>query len=263
MTDTPTLHILPQLFKATVLRRPSASIKSPYVADIRLEKNGESALCHSPGLGCSGLVTTERIIYVSESKPGSKTSYTTQISENNDQEGSFYVGIHPMVSQKVASKLLDRLLHKDVTWKHECKISEETRLDFVGTLDQSGRKIYVEVKNAMISNYSSEPRSLRRAIFPVGHRKSKSESFSPRAVKHAEKLSALMKNPDTESAYLIFIVPRNDCLDGLELNTDDSIYCYAVRKAISCGVQVKVFGIEFKLDGSVNFFKELPFHLSL
>lgn len=51
------LHTLPPLFYASVLARPSKSIKSPYLADIRLDDTGEEALCHSPSLGCMGLIS--------------------------------------------------------------------------------------------------------------------------------------------------------------------------------------------------------------
>lgn len=51
------LHTLPPLFYASVLARPSKSIKSPYLADIRLDDSGEDALCHSPSLGCMGLIS--------------------------------------------------------------------------------------------------------------------------------------------------------------------------------------------------------------
>ena len=65
------LHTLPALQRATVIKRPSASIKSPYVADITLE-DGTMALCHTPGQSCSGLVVPGRTIYVSKGKEGSK-----------------------------------------------------------------------------------------------------------------------------------------------------------------------------------------------
>lgn len=250
------LHTLPSLIKATVVKRPSASIKSPYVADIRLE-DGTVALCHTPGLSCSGLVVPGRVIYVSKSSPKSKTAYTAQLSESTDSEGIYTVGIHPMVSQQMAAKLLDRI-SAEAVWKSEVKLSEHTRLDFVGGLP-SGKKIYVEVKNAMIS-YCKTDRLTRRAVFPEGYRKTKDDTISPRAVKHAETLAELMMEDDTEACYLVFIVPRDDCQEGLELNEADPTYCAAVKTAMAVGVQVKVFGLDFHLDGSIHFNKELPFH---
>jgi DNA-binding sugar fermentation-stimulating protein len=252
------LHNLQQLFRVQVINRPSKLIKSPYVADVRLE-DGTEALCHSPGLGCSGLVSSGKYIYVSKSSsPKAKTAYTAQISESTDEDGTYYVGIHPMVSQNIAGKLLDRISSSAV-WKSEVKINEHTRLDFVGTTENS-KKIYVEVKNAMIAN--AESRTSRRAVFPEGYRKSLKDTISPRAVKHAETLAELASLPDTEAAYLLFIVPRGDCA-GLELNKLDPIYCKAVSDALLKGVKVLVYGLDFQKDGSVNFANELDFRVPL
>ena len=252
------LHTLPTLIKATVVNRPSKTIKSPYVADIKLE-DGTTAMCHTPGLGCCGLVATGRVIYVSKAaNEKSKTAYTAQVSECLDDEGTYNVGIHPMVSQHVASKLLDKVC-TGVTWKSEVAISEHTRLDFVGTgLD--GKKTYVEVKNAMIS-MSSDLRAKRRADFPEGYRKSLADTVSPRAVKHAETLAELMCFPETAACYLVFIVPRDDCNGGLELNVLDPIYCTAVTKALRAGVKVRVFGLRFGADGNIDFTKKLNFFI--
>jgi len=247
------IHALPSLQRVTVIKRPSATIKSPYVADICLE-DGTHALCHTPGLSCCGLVSPGRIIYVSASSPKSKTAYTAQVSECNDSEGVYYVGIHPMVSQTIAGKLLNRI-SAEAIWKSEVKVNEHTRLDFVGILPD-GKKIYVEVKNAMIS-MSEEGRATRRAVFPEGFRKSLSEPVSPRAIKHAETLGDLARE---STCYLVFTVPRNDCSGGLELNTKDPAYCKAVRDAMDKGVIVRAFGLNFMKDGTVEFDKELVFH---
>ena len=250
------LHTLPALQRVTVINRPSKTCKSPYVADIRLE-DGTEAMCHSPGLGCCGLVAPGKIIYVSKAANAkSKTAYTAQIAECADAEGTHYVGIHPMVSQSVAAKLLDKI-DPAATWKTEVKINDHTRLDFVGTT-AANKKIYVEVKNAMVS-VSTESRVSRRAIFPEGYRKSKTEAISPRAVKHAETLAELVTQPDTEAAYLLFTVPRADCNGGLELNKLDPIYCKAVAAAVAAGVKVVVFGLNFQQNGSIEFNKPLDF----
>jgi DNA-binding sugar fermentation-stimulating protein len=55
-------------------------------------------------------------------------------------------------------------------------------------------------------------------------------------------------------------VPRNDCDDGLELNNTDPTYCNAVTNAMAKGVNVRVFGLDFSLDGTINFNKMLTFH---
>jgi len=255
------LHSLPHLYKATVINRPSKTIKSPYVADIKLE-DGTIALCHTPGLGCCGLVSTDRTIFVSKAANAlAKTAYTAQISESQDAEGTYYVGIHPMESQKVAGQLLGYITSKPIIWKSEVTVNAHTRLDYVGT-NADGKKTYVEVKNAMISVAAcKKSRAQRRAVFPEGYRKSLADTVSPRAVKHAETLAELVKLPDTEAAYLMFIVPRSDCLDGLELNHLDPIYCKAVTLAMVAGVKVRAYSVDFNIDGSIKFHKRLTFYI--
>ena len=252
------LHSLPQLVRCCVLHRPSKIIKSPYVADIVLE-DGVHALCHTPGLGCSGLVAPGRTLYVSQAvKDTAKTNYTAQLAECEDSEGTYYVSIHPMISQAMAGHLLDHV-HPDVTWRSEVKVDSHSRIDFVGTV-ASGKMVYVEVKNAMISHQTTVERSCRRAVFPEGYRKVKTDTFSPRALKHAALLGDLVGRPDTEAAYLLFIIPRHDCQGGLELHSQDSVYSQGVADAMARGVQVRVFGLHVNQEGQISFDRPLPFH---
>lgn len=248
------LHTIPgPLFRATVLKRPSATIKSPYVADIRLD-DGRVALCHTPGLGCSGLVETGKAIYVTASKPGSKTAFTSQLAECTDEQGVYHVGIHPMVSQAAARNLLSRI-SDTATWASEVFVDEHTRIDYAGTLP-NGKMIYVEVKTAMISLQCSKPRPARRAIFPDGYRKKLTDTVSPRAVKHAETLTELAKHPNTEQCVLLFVVPRSDCRDGLTINPTDPIYRNAVDTAWRNNVKIRAFALEYTIDGKISLDKE-------
>lgn len=229
--------------RAIVVKRPSASIKSPYVADIRFE-DGTVALCHTPGLGCCGLVEAERVIYVMPAKSlVAKTAWTAVLAECTDETGVYTVGIHPLIAQKAAAQTLDRLgFGPEICWEREVAVDEHTRLDYVGTLP-SGKKVYVEVKNAMVSP-ATVPRAERKALFPDGFRKRKDEPVSPRAVKHAQILAQLAQRPDTEAAILLYTVPRDDCGGGLEINPLDPIYCRAVWSAVKAGV--KVWGFSFQ-----------------
>jgi DNA-binding sugar fermentation-stimulating protein len=239
------------LIRATVVKRPSASIKSPYVADIVLE-DGTTALCHTPSLGCCGLVERDRIVYVIAAKEGSKskTAYTVQIAECSDNEGIYYVGIHPMVSQNAARSLLQEI-SSIATWKSEVKLSAETRIDYVGTLPNN-KKIYVEVKTAPVSIVLELPRNDRYAVFPEGYRKKITDTISPRAVKHAYTLKDLLSQETTEACILLYMVPRNDCVKGLKINTTDPIYHTAVTEANNAGVQLKAYSLDYALDGTIH-----------
>ena len=253
------LHTIPgTLIRATVVKRPSASIKSPYVADIVLE-DGTTALCHTPSLGCCGLVERDRIVYVVAAKPESKskTAYTVQIAECKDtiENTIYYVGIHPLVSQVAARGLLQEIA-SEATWKSEVKINAETRIDYVGTLPNN-KKIYVEVKTAPVSVELQLPRSERRAIFPEGYRKKPTDTISQRAVKHAHTLRELVTRENTEACVLLYIVPRNDCNKGLIINPTDPIYRNAVSEAHESGVQVRAFSLNYELNGTIHKYDEL------
>jgi DNA-binding sugar fermentation-stimulating protein len=253
------LYTIPgTLMRATVVKRPSAAIKSPYVADIRLD-DGQVGLCHTPGLGCCGLVEAGRVIYVTAGRTGSKTSFTTHLAECNDETGLYYVGIHPMVSNSAARGLLSTI-SATATWASEVVVDDHTRLDYVGTL-ANGKKIYVEVKTAMVSKQCDVERCGRRAIFPEGYRKSMKETISPRAVKHAETLAALITKEDTEACILLFMIPRADCGAGMDINVRDETYYEAVSAAAAAGVQVRAFALDYALDSTVSLSKEVPVYL--
>lgn len=255
------LHSLQKpLVGVTVVKRPSATIKSPYVADVRYD-DGRLALCHTPGLGCCGLVEAGRRIYVCDGSAGSKTDCVAHIAECSDSEGVFYNGIHPMVSQAAARGLLSHI-SKEASWVSEVTVEDGTRLDYVGTLP-NGRKIYVEIKNAMVSLEMMVLRKERRAVFPEGFRKKAGEPVSPRALKHAQVLQRLLTAADTEACYLLYTVPRTDCGDGMTINARDPIYYSAVRDAIRSGVKIRAFALDYQLDGTVHFHKEVPFYIDL
>ena len=244
------------LIRATVVKRPSVAIKSPYVADIELA-DGTRALCHTPSLGCCGLVEKDRVVYVVAAKDGSKskTAYTVQIAECSDNDGIYYVGIHPLISQHAARGLLQEI-SSEATWKSEVKINAETRIDYMGLLPNN-KKIYVEVKTAPVSTELTIARNDRRAIFPEGYRKKPTDTISPRAVKHAQTLQELLTREDTEACVLLYIVPRNDCHKGLHINPRDPIYSKAVSEARNAGVYLRAFGLSYALDGTINKFNEL------
>ena len=245
------------LLPAWVLKRPSATIKSPYVADVILD-DGRILLCHTPGLGCCGMVEAGvRILVTLSATASSKTACTAQIALTPDGP----VGVHPMVSQHAARGLLDLVGSPGTVWKSEVVVEEGTRLDYVGVA-ADGKKHYVEIKNAMVSLQLSTPIAERRAVFPEGYRKKKGEPVSPRAVKHAELLTKLASAG--ERCTLLFTVPRTDCGDGLEPNITDPIYYAAVAAAVRAGVEVRVFALDFDAattDGVVRLAKELPFYI--
>ena len=238
------IYTFPSLQGATVLKRPSAKIRSPYVADIELD-DGTIALCHTPGLGCSGLVVPGSRIYVSENADReTKTDWTVQISE---PKTDMFIGVHPLTTQNAIYSLLNKI-HSGAEWASEIKV-HNCRLDYVGYLP-NGKKVYVEVKTVMTSKEKGV------AVFPDRIDKGK-KSISPRAVAHANVLSYLAEKEDTDSCHLIYAVSRSDCTK-MVICPDDIEYKSALHKATIKGVKLHAFVLEFDIEGEIVFKGEIP-----
>jgi DNA-binding sugar fermentation-stimulating protein len=254
-----------------VLKRPSASIKSPYVADVILLEDSSDEiiddcedetkpkyLLHTPGLGCGGLVIHQKYVYAYKSSPSSKTDYTTFMAYCEDSEGIYYIGLHPMISQKVSQVYLEKK-YPTVKWKTEVSLSKETRIDYVG-ITQEKKKIYVEVKNGMVSYEEHKPRSERRALFPECSKKT-TKPVSERALKHALTLQSLLEKEDTQSCILLYTIPREDCKKGIVINKNDSVYHKTICEVKEAGVELQSIGMMFDLSGVIKHIEELNVYL--
>ncbi len=252
-----------------ILKRPSAIIKSPYVADCVILPDDTNTiieddclddakikyLLHTPGLGCGGLVIPNKYVYGIKSSTKSKTHYSAFMSYNEDSEGIYYVGIHPMVSQKACLPYLQSKF-SDFVWETEVTLTKETRIDFVGTHKTNHKKFYVEVKNAMVSYEEKKVRAERRAIFPEASKRTL-VPVSERALKHANTLKDLLTKEDTFQAMLLYTVPRSDCKGGILINPNDVSYSLAVKEAKECGVILQGIRLRFDLSGIVIIKDEL------
>lgn len=259
-----------------ILKRPSAIIKSPYVADCVILEDSHTTyieddyddttyttkqkyLLHTPGLGCGGLVIPNKYTYAIKSSSKSKTHYTAMMSYNEDSEGIYYVGIHPMISQKACLIYLQTKFN-DFVWNTEVSLSKETRIDFVGIHKENKKKFYVEVKNAMVSYEEKKIRSERRAIFPEAFKRTL-VPISERALKHANTLKELTKEEDTFQTMLLYTVPRIDCQGGVLINPNDVSYSKAIKEAKDTGVILHAICLKFDLTGIVKLSKELTVYL--
>merc|ERR1719397_1727102 len=143
------------LCQGRILRRPSQHIKSPCVADVKLdpEFGGAEVIAHAPMLDLGGLIKPGTIVRMTESKPGGKTSHAVQLVRVDEVEcgegGTTWVGAHPSLGNKVARQLLERGLvseaglgaeagsrpveiRSEVTMPKKTEEEETVRADFVG-----------------------------------------------------------------------------------------------------------------------------------
>jgi hypothetical protein len=116
---------LGKLIRGRLVQRPSATIRSPYVADVViLGANGEeldTVLAHSPALDVGGLCVPSAIVYMSERLPGGKTSHSIELvvapapdSATIEGDNGILVGSHPNLGEKLAEAVLTKGLLEEV-----------------------------------------------------------------------------------------------------------------------------------------------------
>jgi DNA-binding sugar fermentation-stimulating protein len=122
--------------------------------------------------------------------------------------------------------------------------------DFGGQVDKES--FFIEVKSAPLLDTDG-----KAAIFPVGNRKHKADDpVSPRAVKHAEHLTALAS---TYKTALMYIAMRPDPTH-FQISQRDNTYNAAIRKAHAAGVNLYAFSVRPTTEG-VYFEKALDVHI--
>lgn len=127
---------LGKLIKGRLIQRPSASVRSPYVADVLLlpedvngndigedhAKNQERVVqAHSPALDVGGLCVPGTIVYLTERPAGGKTSHSIQLllapaphCAHAEEHTGILVGVHPQLGEQLAESALSKGFLKDV-----------------------------------------------------------------------------------------------------------------------------------------------------
>ncbi|KAL9181034.1 hypothetical protein ACHAXT_009839 [Thalassiosira profunda] len=116
----PLLH-LGKLVRGTLVKRPSAAIKSPYVADVALlngkkKASAETVLAHAPALDVGGMCVPGSEVCLSRRPPGGKTSHSIELGRGAPLAATgpgVLVGVHPRLGESVAEEVLRRGLLRD------------------------------------------------------------------------------------------------------------------------------------------------------
>lgn len=256
------LYKLPGLTKALIIKRPSAKIKSPYVADIIVDN--VTYLGHTPALGCCGLAEKGSHVYVTKLGDKTKCDYRIQISAFKDSNSNkeILVGIAPKLAEVIAENaLLNQLINnlKIKTLAREKKVLN-SRFDFIGTTT-TDQQFILEVKNVPLADYvdmdsksrkkidtTSIPYNEKIAYFPDGYRKNKQVTVSERALKHVNELKEIKIGHPEIRCILLFVIQRND-IKWFQPSRIDQIYLDAVRDAWLNGVEIKTLQVEWDTDG--------------
>ena len=267
------------LVDAEVVCRPSKTNKSPYLVDIKLKSN-KIYMCHTPGLGLSGLIRPGVKIRVLPSSCDNKkrcSKFTVEkvlVEEKEIKSGKTWLGANPIRANLIFYNTIKKRLFsklKDITITDQEYTVGNSRLDFRGK-DTKGREVFMEVKNVVVADYhiSTAPRNRkifytdikkskykRIGVFPDGQVKPGSTIVSPRAYKHLISLEKISKKKN-KRAILIFVLQRSDCTGFLPNYVKDPTYSNKLYDLIkNSKVEVYVLSYKWRKD-SLYFNKELP-----
>ena len=264
------IHSIGPIFSTTITKRPSASCKTPYVADISLDEKSE--LAHTPALGCCGLSDKDSEVMVSKlQNEKTKCGYRVELAVLKERGRTQWVGINPKLAETLVDQTLQKNKFEFLKDYQEAKreISYlNSRFDFAGK-DKSGVPFVMEVKNVPLADYVDVAKKERGqykgierrrcydekiAYFPDGYRKNSTEVVSPRALKHIEELEEIKKTTN-HRAILCFVIQRTDICHFQPSNIDLT-YKEAVRKAWHSGVEIRAVQYEWNDKGECKFIRD-------
>ena len=256
-----TIYKLDNLTKGVVLKRPSLSCKTPYVADVQIGET--SVMVHTPALGCAGLCDrTSTILVTPIEKQKTICSYRAELSFVYEPklDKHILVGTNPKLAEVLIYESLkyNKLpFIKSSDFKREVKIENtNSRFDFAG-IDENGQPFIMEIKNVPLADYVDCSAKDRKNIdvslydqkisyFPDGYRKLAKTPVSPRALKHMNELAEL-KRTTSYRTIMCYVIQRSDT-SFFQPSVVDPIYREAFYKAQSEGVEM--YAVKFHWNES-------------
>ena len=272
------------IHQASIIKRPSKTSKTPYVADIILnnDETNTETMGHCPALGCCGHADAGCNVLVSTLDGDKKVcSHRVELAifteTKHDKDYSVIIGINPKLAENIAESCLKANLVKNLinikSYKREVKF-KNSRFDFAG-IDSDGVPFIMEIKNVPLADYVDVSKKDRKnytelinnadfndkiAYFPDGYRKNKGAVVSPRALKHIQELQELVE-PGKQRAILCFVIQRDDA-SSFQTSNLDSTYKAAVKEAYENGFEINVLQLKWTMNGECYFIRnDLPINL--
>ena len=269
---------LDDLIEGAVYKRPSKYIKTPYVADVipfmdsTETMNRESVLAHSAALGCCGLADVGASVLMSMITPKKEDeklhcSYRIYLSIFKEKNNETIVGIYPKLAEDLTEIALKNnylhILQNVKSHRRETVIYVEgkidSRFDFSG-IDSNGVPFIMEVKNVPLADYEDIDSNERKkkcydgydpnskvAYFPDGYRKKKTDTVSPRALKHIKELTLIKKESKTR-CIMCYVIQRSD-VKCFQPSIIDPEYREAFKNAAESGVEIITMVVQWTRDG--------------
>ena len=274
----PLILKIDHLVEGKIVNRPSKIIKSPYVADVRI--NHQEILAHTAALGCCGLAEKNTSILMApmptpkNKNAKQKCEYRIYLSIFREKGNVEIIGIHPKLAEDLVENSLVKnhlsILKNVKKYKREFTIYQEgkvdSRFDFTG-IDENGLPFIMEVKNVPLADYEDITAKERNtkiydhcnfhskiAYFPDGYRKKRTEPVSPRALKHVRELTYIKQQSKTR-CILCFVIQRTD-VTSFQPSIIDPEYREAVKIAMESGVEIIPLVIQWNDLGEAYFIRD-------
>lgn len=270
------------LIEASVIKRPSKTVKTPYVADIVLENSSDEFLAHTAALGCCGLADVGASVLITL-MPSSKSGKDNQkckyriylaIQKDNERNKEMIIGIHPKLAEDLCESAMKNncigCLKNIKNYRRETvvrvKDKIDSRFDFSG-VDSNGIPFIMEVKNVPLADYEDMTAKDRKkmdfscrewdskvAYFPDGYRKKSTDPVSPRALKHVRELTIIKKESKVR-CIMCFVIQRTD-VNRFTASVIDEEYRNAVKDAIDAGVEIVTLVVKWDRNGIAEFVRD-------
>ena len=263
------LLTIDNLVNGKVIKRPSATCKTPYVADVELE-DGSIVLAHTTSLGCGGLVNAgSNVLMTKVDKVKNVCKFKVILSIVEEKGNIQYIGTDTSLPEQIVKKCLENNLIKSLSSLKSLKSQTtfmNSRFDFAG-IDEKDNEFILEVKHTPKADYvdclekdrkkmdlSKYDYNDKISYFPDGYRKKVKDTISPRALKHINELSEIKKNSNKRT-IICYVIQRTD-VSSFQPSNIDPIYKTAVIEAVKNGVQVLPIVIKWTKEGECFFVKD-------
>tara|TARA_Y100000768_G_scaffold235436_1_gene178041 strand:- start:1184 stop:2014 length:831 start_codon:yes stop_codon:yes gene_type:complete len=263
------LFSVDDLIQGTVVKRPSSTCKTPYVADVKLQ-DGSIVLAHTTSLGCGGLVNAgSNVLMKKIDKVNNKCKFKVIISIVKEKDNVQYIGTDTSLPEIIVKTCLENNLIKSLSSIKSLKTQTtfmNSRFDFTG-VDENNTEFILEVKHTPKADYvdcldkdkkkmdlSKYEYNDKISYFPDGYRKKVTDTISPRALKHINELSKI-KQTTNKRTIICYVIQRTD-VSSFQPSNIDPKYRNAVFEAVKHGVEVLPIVIKWTETGECYFVKD-------
>ncbi|MAU37517.1 MAG: hypothetical protein CMD14_09170 [Flavobacteriales bacterium] len=274
------LYKLKNVYIGNVVKRPSKTSKTPYVADIIIENDTTNTeyMAHTAALGCCGMVDSgKQVIMIDSPNPKNVCKYKIMLAKTIERGKSNIVGVDPNIAEDLVEECIKQNLISSLIdvkkYKRQQTLSN-SRFDFIG-LDSNNTCFILEVKNVPLADYvdcyekerkkmdfSNRDINSKIAYFPDGYRKKQKDTVSPRALKHITELTNIkLEKKDKIRCIMCYVIQRRDVC-SFQASNVDPIYKDAFNKAVESGVEVIPLQIGWDENGNAEFIcDDLPINM--